>query len=208
MSSQTLLLSLAILSSSFWGSWHCATMCSPIASLAAVKKSLWLYHLGRLLSYVTIGAVGGYLGSFFLTNELYLVRIFTGVFFAIIVLWLGIQSVRGKNKFLSFNFKWLHFIFKPSTPVFLIGLLSVFLPCGWLYSYVLAGAATRSISSGMIVMSLFWLGGLPALSSVSMFVRKSVNLAPEKKQKISGYILVFAALYALGSFYFLPAHSF
>ncbi len=206
MTSQTLLLSLSILGSSFWGSWHCAAMCSPVASIAAQKRSLWLYHLGRLISYTSIGALGGFLGSYFLTSELYQVRMYSGILFAAILFLLGFQVYRGKKTFFSPNFKWLHSLYRPKTPALILGLLSVFLPCGWLYSYVLAAAATQSAFSGTIVMALFWLGGLPALSSISLLMEKSIAFAPAKKQKIASLILVLAALYSLGSFFFQPNH--
>lgn len=206
MSSQTLLLSFAVLSSSFWGSWHCAAMCSPVASLAAQKHGLWVYHLGRLCSYISIGGLGGFLGSYFLTNDLYQVRLYSGILFAIILLFLGWQAYHGQKYFFSPQIKWLHSIYGPRTSPLMLGLLSVFLPCGWLYSYVLAGAATQSAWGGSIVMTLFWIGGLPALSSVSIFMNRSIQIATSKRQRIASLVLVFAALYSLGSFYFMPMH--
>lgn len=202
MNSSTLVLSLTILVSSFLGSWHCAAMCSPIASLMAHKRSLWSYHLGRGLSYILCGAFGGYIGSVFFTHELLRVRIYSGILFALILFFMGIHIFRGKKLNLP-HWRWIKFIYHPQTPGFIIGLLSVFLPCGWLYSYIFASIATQSVRGGILVMSLFWIGGLPALSSVSIIMQKSIQLAPSKKQTIAGVILIFASLYSLTSFYFL-----
>ncbi len=206
MTSQNLFLAAAILSSSFWGSWHCAAMCGPVASIAAQKRSLWLYHLGRLLSYGLVGALGGHLGSFFLGNDIDEVRIYSGIIFAALLLWFGLQTFRGKLNVFSPNFKWLHKLYRPQTPALLLGLLSVLLPCGWLYSYLIAAATTQTAINGALVMTVFWLGGLPALSSVSLLIGKTINIAPEQKQKIASVVMILGALYTLGSLYYTPTH--
>lgn len=202
MNSSTLILSLTILVSSFWGSWHCAAMCSPVASLMAHKRSLWSYHLGRGLSYISFGAFGGYMGSIFFAHEILSLRFYSGILFAMILFFMGIQIFRGKKMVLP-HWRWMQFIYRPQTPGFIIGLLSVFLPCGWLYSYILASMATQSVRGGMWIMTLFWLGGLPALSSIPIILQKSINLAPVRKQSIAGALLIFASLYSLTSFYFM-----
>jgi sulfite exporter TauE/SafE len=200
MSTETLMLALAILSSSFFGSWHCAVMCGPIASLMAHRKSLLSYHLGRGMSYIALGALGGLVGSFFLNNSFRSVRIFSAFFFATLLIGMGIQISRGKKSSFTLS-RWIHSLYRPGFPGFTLGLISVFLPCGWLYSYVLAAAATHSALSGAVVMSLFWLGGLPSLSALSLWLRQSIQMVPRQKQITAGLILVFAGLYSLMSFY-------
>lgn len=206
MNSQMLFVGFAVISASFLGSWHCAAMCSPVASLMAQKRSLWSYHLGRCISYVFLGAIGGYLGSFFLTNDLYRVRLYSGIVFAAILIFLGIQTFLGKNLKLYSSLKWFHSFYTPQKAGISLGLLSVFLPCGWLYSYILASAATQSPYGGAAFMFLFWLGGLPALSSISLFMGKSIAIAPKKKQLLASAVLVLAGLYSLLSFYFMSSH--
>jgi uncharacterized protein len=49
-----------------------------------------------------------------------------------------------------------------------LGLLAACLPCGWLYGFVLAAAATGDPVAGALVMSVFWLGTLPALLLVGL----------------------------------------
>lgn len=203
MNSNSLLLSLAILSSSFWGSWHCAGMCGPVASLMAHKKNLWSYHLGRAISYVLMGALGGYLGSFFLQSDFIYIRIISGIMFALILIMMGVNMIWFKKIFTLPGFSVLTKRFSAQTPGSLLGLMSVFLPCGWLYTYVLASMATQNYFSGMWVMFLFWLGGLPALSALSLFMKKAILVSHTKKQRMAGVILVVAGLYSLMSFYFI-----
>ena len=206
MTTDAYLLAAAILSSSFIGSWHCAAMCGPIACVAAKNKSLGLYHLGRGLSYATMGALGGYLGSFLLTSEYETVRAIAGFLFAAILVVLGLLTLSGRKFPRVPRMTWMSKHFNKRTPSFYLGLLSVFLPCGWLYSYVFAAAATRSPWAGALTMALFWLAGLPALSALSVFMRKSIQLAPQKTQVLAGLVLVGAGLYSLFSFYFLTSH--
>ena len=50
---------------------------------------------------------------------------------------------------------------------FVVGSASVFLPCGWLYTFVLAAVATQNIWKGALVLIFFWLGTLPVMTAVS-----------------------------------------
>ena len=60
-----------VLVASFFGSLHCAGMCGPFVALYSgletSPRARWTrhaaYHLGRLITYVALGAVAGALGS-------------------------------------------------------------------------------------------------------------------------------------------------
>ncbi len=203
MNTESLILAATILSSSFWGSWHCAAMCGPIASLTAQKKSLLSYHIGRGLSYGLLGAISGYIGSFFLEHDFYVLRIISGVLFGFVLIGMGLNMFFQKKQWSFLQTTWLKKIFNPNTPGLLLGLLSIFLPCGWLYTYAMAAVASKSAFSGSLIMFLFWLGGLPALSAISMFMKKTILLSNQRKQKIAGTVLTLAGIYSLLSFYFM-----
>jgi hypothetical protein len=47
-----------------------------------------------------------------------------------------------------------------------VGLLSGFLPCGWLWAFVVTAAGTGGALSGAAVMTAFWAGTVPALVAV------------------------------------------
>lgn len=202
MNTEAAFICLAILTSSFWGSWHCAIMCGPIASVMAKKNSLVSYHLGRGLSYSIIGLLGGYLGSYFLKSEFHFVRIGSGILMAAFLCLLGFQIISGKRSTLGPNIKWIHSYLNGTKSGFVIGLLSVLLPCGWLYSYVLAATATQSATAGALVMILFWAAGLPAMSAFSLVVKQSIRQAPIRHQKVAGFVLVIAGLYSVASFFY------
>ena len=86
---------------------------------------------------------------------------------------------------------------------FVVGLLTALLPCGWLYTYVVAAIATKSPWAGALTLFLFWLGGLPALSAVPFMIRKAVQEAGLRQQRIAGAVLVAAGIYSIASFMYL-----
>lgn len=195
------LLPLSILGSSFVGSLHCTGMCGPIATFAANKNQLWSYHLGRGLSYTTLGIISGAFGSFFLQHDLSFVRLAAGFLFALLLIFYGVRTLRGKAVHLPNWFPIQKVITKNSSG-FSLGLLTALFPCGWLFSYVLAAGATQSPWAGALVMLLFWLGGIPALSVLPIFMKKTIQLSNSRQQKIAGIVLIVAGVYSVFSFYF------
>lgn len=205
----SIVMALGILTSSFFGSWHCAGMCGPIASLMAQRKDLNAYHLGRFTSYIFLGVLGGSIGQFFLNNNFRTLRIYSAFTFALLLILMGLRSLYPHlfKKYLD-ALKMpglIHFIkriqkFHLNQSGFMVGALTALLPCGWLYTYVTAAIATQSPWSGALVMLLFWLGGIPALSVIPAMVRNSIQAAPIKQQKISGFVLIAAGLYSIFSF--------
>lgn len=202
----TLVLAAGIISSSFFGSWHCAAMCGPIASLMREKKDLWKYHLSRGLSYTLLGILGGSVGSSFLGSHVESLRTFATVIMCFFLLGYGIQLLRNHSApaFMSWHLP-LKPLFKSGSP-WIIGSMTALLPCGWLYTYVLAAVATQSPWSGALVMFLFWLGGLPALNALPALVRRMVDKAGLRHQRIAGIILILASLYSGFSFFFHHSH--
>jgi hypothetical protein len=205
---EQVLLPLAILGSSFLGSWHCAGMCGPFAALTGSRGQLWHYHLGRLIVYVSLGVASGYFGEFVLKSEFRWLRVSGAVLLGITLILMGLQYLMssgiGQNShhWAGKIFQRLYLkikVFKFSRSSLVIGLMAGLLPCMWLYTYVLAASATKSPWAGGLTLFLFWLGGLPALSAVSMMIRPGLLAANARKQKIAGGVLVVAGLYALAS---------
>ena len=60
----TVLVPTAVLLASFLGSGHCVAMCGGLV-VATTRSALGImfYHLGRLISYSTLGLVFGYMGE-------------------------------------------------------------------------------------------------------------------------------------------------
>lgn len=161
------------------GSLHCIGMCGPIfLSLPSNNESLinnlygkLLYNLGRIFSYMTIGAIVGFIG-----NRLLLAGIqeYASIIFGIIIiLSIGLpSSVKNKiveNLGLNFITNFIKKLFlglfssHNHSNMFVIGILNGFLPCGFVYVGAFGALTTGSIFTAMIYMFLFGLGTVPLI---------------------------------------------
>lgn len=205
-------VSLLIVSTSFFGSWHCLGMCSPLASIAAQKKQLLNYQLGRVLSYTLLGVLAGFVGQFFLLSRFHWLQTVSIFLLSILLIGLGLYSWLGyeHRSILKFNSVMKYFFMFQKrfglSSGFSIGFFTGLFPCGWLYTFLLASATTKNPISGGLVMLLFCLGNIPALSAVSLLVNKNVSLAPARKKRLAGTILIVAGLYSLISHYAFGFH--
>jgi len=164
--------------------------------------------LGRWLIYQSRGVLAGTFGDFVMSSEFRWVRIVGATLLGLTLIALGLQYLFafdwGQRSHL-----WAGSLFqnlyrrirtwKLGRSSFVIGLLAGLLPCMWLYTYVIAASASKSPFAGGLLMALFWLGGLPALSAVSMMIRPSLLKSNLYKQRIAGGVLLVSGLYALGS---------
>jgi sulfite exporter TauE/SafE len=78
-----------------------------------------------------------------------------------------------------------------------IGLLSGFLPRGWLWAFVVTAAGTGSAMAGAAVMTAFWAGTVPALVAVG--VGAQLVSAPLRRfvPTVTAILLVCLGLYAI-----------
>lgn len=182
---------VTIFLASLIGSAHCAGMCGGIAGLCSgSNKNLFFYHTGRLVSYSLFGALAGYLGQI-LNSSFPLHTIFT------------LSSVLAICSLVLVGF----FSLKTSaltrirkTNGFSIGLYSAFLPCGWLYSFILIAFALGSPIQGAICMAVFWLGTVPFLTGSAFLIRESAKISPKLQKVIVLSTCIIAVLLHLSSF--------
>jgi hypothetical protein len=189
------------------GFGHCIGMCGPIVvslSLNLKDKNLLLPHLlynsGRVVTYGVLGGVMGATGSFTLVAAHIAeiqkgAMIFAGVLIIIMGLamsgWISFGQVFGNSYnpggFISKGFRRLSQIKSPAA-YFPIGLLLGLLPCGPVYTALLAAAGAgmeaagtlEAIIKGMGVMICFGLGTVPAL----FLVAKLADMGWLKKREI------------------------
>lgn len=176
------------------GSLHCAGMCGPFIAFCvgadknnAVKHALvqCAYHGGRLVSYAALGLVAGVIGSAidtggqllgFQRTAMILAGALMAGFGALLLLRLvGVRIAKVKTPlFLQRLFQRGQRFAQSRHPVAragMIGLLSILLPCGWLYLYVFVAAGTGSPWIGMLAMIAFWAGTVPILAAVGVGVQ-------------------------------------
>jgi hypothetical protein len=189
------------------GFGHCIGMCGPIVvslSLNLKGKNLFLPHLlyntGRVITYTVLGGIMGATGSFTLVAAHLAgiqkgALIFSGIIIIVMALamsgWLPLGRISGDyynpDGIISRGFKKLSQV--KSTVAYLpIGLLLGLLPCGPVYTALLAAAGAgmnaagtlESIIKGMAVMMSFGIGTIPAL----FIVAKLVDMGWLKKRQI------------------------
>ncbi len=199
----------AIIAASIIGSIHCVGMCGALAMTAGAqsRKGLVYYHLGRLLGYFSVGALAGFLGSEFINSEMKYISLISTVFLSVSFLVIGFSIIKKgqlhmkQPAFLKLFYQnrvgqILESKTSHSVSSFLIGLLSPLLPCGWLYGFVLIAVATNNPLWGGILLTSFWIGTLPALSGISLLVKKPIK---HFNGKASIFIGIFLMLIGLSS---------
>lgn len=168
-------LGLAVFVAALAGSVHCAAMCGPLASLAMGPRGRLPaglgYAGGRLVAYVTLGALAGGLGAGVdLVGELLsfarLAMIAAGV---TLLAWGSWSLARAlgwvtRTPGAGATRPMLHAIRRrrPAWRGALVGVFTAALPCGWLYAFVAVAAGTGAPLTGAAVMAIFWLGSTPA----------------------------------------------
>lgn len=179
----------------FIGSWHCAMMCGPMTCLLASKKQLLLYQTGRLISYVTAGVFAGTISSLLIESYDWLKPVSVIGISILLVFTFLTKSEKVKTPQFLKSIYW-----KKRNNSFLLGLLSLALPCGWLYSFIISAVAARSALAGGLVMFMFWLSSLPALSIAQLFLKKLIDINDLKRQKVASFVLLAASLMSLWGF--------
>lgn len=179
-------------------------MCGPIA-IAVNNNSgyLPLYHLGRLLSYLSLGALAGYFGEALLSSKYQVVSMASAVLISIFLVFSGYKLIRQEALDLSFSKKLTSLLFipakwartqNPTVKSFTIGMVNGFLPCGWLYVFVLGAIAIKDALYGAMLLAIFWLGTVPALTLFAVFYKKLFGRVPSRLSQIAGTILVTVGL--------------
>ena len=78
-----------------------------------------------------------------------------------------------------------------------MGLLTAFLPCGWLYAFVIIAGGTGSFAAGAAVMIAFWLGTVPVLASLGVGLQTLTGLFGRRLPLVTALVLVFLGLLTL-----------
>lgn len=209
---------LGVLSASLLGSVHCAAMCGGFvcfysgnaASRDAVRGHV-LYNGGRFASYVLLGALAGLLGAGVtqlgaLAGIGRAATILAGI---LMIAWgtstllaargVHVGTARAPEAWQRLMGRVLYRV--RSQPVgvraLLTGLLTTMLPCGWLYVFVVAAAGTGSMLQGMFLMSVFWLGTVPALVAIGIGAQRLVGPMARRLPAVGATVIMIMGLLAL-----------
>lgn len=171
----TLGILAGILGASALGSLHCVAMCGPLVGMHGSSLRLaWIHSLGRLATYVVLGALAGAIGGAIdLAGRLgNIQRAATLVAGGVVVVWglallvramgRGATPTAGRGTVFSSALVRIR-THRVRLRAWLVGMVNGLLPCGWLWVFVVAAGGTASVWRGAAVMLAFWLGTVPAM---------------------------------------------
>ncbi len=199
---------LAAFTIGLMGSVHCVGMCGPIAlSLPGVGNTsrwtrfaaVWMYQLGRILTYLLLGGVIGLLGKgFFLAGLQSWLSVGAGVLLLVIV----VGSISVEHRLVQWPWlseQWLHLRRLLSRQLsrhgyrahFYTGMLNGLLPCGLVYLAIVGAVNTGSVWQGAGYMASFGLGTVPLMTATALAGKV---IRGQWRTKIYRLIPVFIAL--------------
>ena len=193
------------------GGGHCVGMCGGIVSAVSMHLPqhktklpfLLAYNTGRVLSYTLAGIIAGLVGasSFFLQHVLPVQHVLYGISSLMLVvlglylagIWHGVIYLESAGKVI---WKTLQPYSKHYIPVqnfkqaFILGILWGWLPCGLVYSVLIAAIATGHAINGGLLMLAFGLGTLPTLISMGMAAVKLKSILQNIwVRRVSGFLV-------------------
>jgi len=163
---------------------HCIGMCGPIAlalPVGSYSRSRFLagrllYNAGRVVTYAAIGAVVGLFGGKLLLPVLQQnLSIIVGATILITVLvpllFRKVRLVKILQPFYEKVSRGISSLMgNPSVAaMFGLGLLNGLLPCGFVYLAVAGALVSSNLLGGMLFMTGFGCGTIPAMLGVSLF---------------------------------------
>lgn len=159
------------------GSLHCVGMCGPIMLTFAGPRpsftTFGVYHIGRILSYLLIGALLGLIGEslhFFQVQQVLTIAL--GVLLLVIYTIPAFRASVERWYFQSAMYRVVQRVLAGNISKkrrwFISGMANGFLPCGLTYVAAAGAIALGDFFSGALFMALFGLSTVPALAVVAI----------------------------------------
>lgn len=207
----------------FLGGVHCVGMCGGLCAAFSLQlpphisryKLIILLNLGRLVSYIIIGALFGLFGQLgsntVFGNEIravlfvvaQILLIFAGLYLS--GLFAGFAKIESVGKPIWRKLQPMMHKFLPIQSVsgsLIVGALWGWIPCGLVYSVSATALSSGHSLSGALIMLAFGLGTLPNLLAVSLFAVQIKNFFQNKKIRlVAGLIIVLWAVWRLIQFF-------
>lgn len=180
-----------------FGSLHCVGMCGPLAFAIPASQKGWayivadkfLYNLGRVLSYTTIGFLIGFLGrQLWISGLQQGISLVSGLLIILAgfsrILKVSLFSSKAASRFLAPVSKAINYAIERGAGNFAVGVLNGFLPCGFVYLALIGAVNTASPVSAAAYMFWFGAGTFPLMllatvstGFMSIPVRRRINNA-------------------------------
>lgn len=202
----------AVFAASLAGSLHCVGMCGGLVAFASAGAGPALaYQLARGAAYLALGVAAGAVGAAvdFGGDALGWSRA-AMVLAGVTMIAVGVAAVarvHGRRipklpvpdvvqRLFARGHAWAAGR-APLARAVWIGALTAFLPCGWLYAFVLTAAGTGSPLGGVAVMAAFWAGTVPILLAVGLGVHHLARPLARVAPTVTAWLLVAMGLVTL-----------
>jgi len=172
---------------------------------ANVKPHI-LFHAGRMLTFFVLGALLGFIGSWFSLSGSFM-GWFT-IAIAVILGWLGLQILGFAPSLTSLGIHMPKGVMKywnklkdsdhPLSPI-LLGCITFFLPCGFTQSMQLFAVASGSALVGGLTLLFFALGTAPILLGIGIATTRFKNKKSVIFTNVIGIVVMVFAFYTLTS---------
>jgi len=177
------------------GSLHCAVMCGPLVlALAAARRgcgnpalNTLIYHGGRILLYVALGAVSGLAGAALAFAGLQRWISIAAGLTILLTIFVPAERLFGVSPALISLVKsrFSKLLRSPRlAAVALLGALNGLLPCGLVYVACAVAAASGGVAQGALTMLAFGLGSSPMLLSIAFAGRKISPSNPLRLRRV------------------------
>lgn len=188
------------------GSLHCVGMCGGLVTASChSNKDVVRYQFGRLLGYLVLGLIVGSLAELLdLKTQHPLLSFLPTLLIGLLFIYWGIKAfkqnsqAKHQNKALNkLYFSLWHKLVannKSFSRSFFVGLISILLPCGFLYGVLLGTLASQSMPIAILGMLSFWFGTLPAMVLAPSVIRKILRPFQSHRPRIYASILIIIGL--------------
>lgn len=190
-------------------SFHCVGMCGPLAlSLPVAHLSgplqtiaLFLYNLGRVVTYTAMGLLFGLTGrQIFIAGWQQWFSIALGV----IILLLALQYFFFKNlyqpqwlqRFYGNVQQWMGYFLRSRniSAYLLLGMANGLLPCGMVYLAIAGALSTQQVQESVLFMASFGAGTLPAMLALSLIGLKMDLTVRKQIRKVMPVLVASVAI--------------
>jgi sulfite exporter TauE/SafE len=230
----TVSLLIAVFLGALVSGWHCALMCGGIAAaierpnimqtdvfVTLQSKSQLFYlqlimHMGRLTTYVLLGALAAWVGVVVWQQNLLPIQRPLFALTSLILILMGIRLLRQKTgkSFLVGGWigpkiatYWAKYVghFASSSSRWFSGMLWGLVPCGLVYSVLPLAFLSGDVLTGAALMLAFGLGTLPNLLLISKFSATLTQFSQYVWVRYTAAGLMFAAgMWGLYRAWYLP----
>ena len=230
----TMSLLLAVFLGALVSGWHCALMCGGIA--AAIERQSeghrvaytplqsrshlfylqLIMHLGRLTTYVLLGAIAAWVGVVVWQQNMIPIQRPLFAFTSLMLILMGLRLLRQGSRSPLLVGKWLgaHMAsywakylgrFTGGSSRWFSGMLWGLVPCGLVYSVLPLAFLSGDVWTGAALMLAFGLGTLPNLLLISKFSAVLTQLGQYVWVRyIAAGLLLVAGVFGLYRAWYLP----